>query len=418
MQVRQSLIDFVLQANTCFIGGMYFPFSPGHMLSELDNFLRMRHLGEVPGSRPYLGVYKPSIVNLPVHLNAAFPSIFGRTTGVQLLEDEALFQESLELQLVLPKCSVDVGLSHFKIALPAGCDHREAKLMEGGGPRSPFWVISQRMLAEANMSWYRRRFESKDFQPWHAVAPLAPELAEFIGGNPSNIALLHARYVNRAGADNAGVAPAAEDLLPTIYHLRERGYTVVKLGVEICPGEWVRAGVVDYSASPHRSFFNDLCLIGVAKLAIYNGTGLCTLSDVLGTPMVSYGHWHLPWMPQSERSVVIPALMRSKETGRVLRFSEQINFYRQSSELWEPGNAINFPNATHAPLAPSAADILAGVTEALTLAGNAIPEPTYLQERFHSLERNGYHRYCQGRVSNAFLERYQDGLDDGVGSGA
>lgn len=412
--VSQGFIDFVQKTNTCFLGGMYFPHSPGHMLAELDNFLRMRHLGETSRNRPYLAVFKPTALNLPVHLTQAFPGIFGPNTGMQLIEDEVLYRQTLELQMVLPDHVVDVGLSHFKIQLLHPQDRMEARLYEAGGPRSPFWIISQRTLTRANMEWQRRCAQSPDFCPWRPLPQLSPELSAFVGADQGPLALLHARTGLRSGADNAGVGPAPADLYPTIDHLHTNGFRVVKFGIEPCPPEWRDRGVIDYSGSPLRSFYNDICLIGAASVALYNGTGMSALTDVLGTPMVSYGHWHLPWVPQTSRGVVVPALMRSRENGRVQRFAEQIAFYRQSPELWEKGNAINFPKDTYEPIAPDSGDILAAVKEALSLAGANIPACTELQERYAAMERNGYYRYCRSRISQAFLERYRDALDEGV----
>jgi putative glycosyltransferase (TIGR04372 family) len=314
--------------------------------------------------------------------------------------------------MVLPDHSLDVGLSHFKIRLDHPQDRAEAKLYEAGGPRSPSWIISQRMLTHANMEWYRRRALSPDFCPWRTIPPLSPELAAFVGADQGPIALIHARTGHRSGADNAGVGPAVADLYPTIDYLRTSGFRVVKFGMEPTPQEWRDLGVIDYSGSSLRSFYNDICLIGAGAIALYNGTGMSALHDVIGTPMVSYGHWHLPWLPQTPRGVVVPTLLRSRATYRLLRFSEQIAIYRQSSELWESGNVINFPAAYEA-VTPTGEDIRAGVEEALTLAGSAIPLRSALQEKFHALEANGYYKYCRSRIGQDFLERNRIGLEEG-----
>ncbi len=239
------------------------------------------------------------------------------------------------------------------------------------------------------------------------------QLASFVGADQGPLALLHARTGPRLGADNAGVGPATEDLYPTIDHLRAKGFRIVKFGTEPCPQEWRDRGVIDYSGSTYRNFYNDICLIGAAAIAHFNGTGMSALSEVLGKPLVSYGHWHLPWMPQTPRAVIVPALMRSRATGRLWRFAEQIAFYRQSTEFWEPGNAISFPQATHEAIVPTGDDILAAVEEALTLAGDVVPPRSALQERFHALEANGYYKYGRSRVGQAFLERHSQGLDEG-----
>lgn len=412
-KVRQEFIDLVRSTNTCFLGGMYVPFSPGHMISELDNFLRMRQLGETSPGRPYLGVFNPTPVNLPTHLARAFPNIFNSAAGLQLIEDESLYLEALEIQMALPSHYVDVGLSHIKIQLASQVDRVESRLHDTGGPRSPFWLISQRMNARANMEWYRRRAQSSAFCPWRTLPPLLPDLASFVGADQGPLALLHARTGPRIGADNAGVGPTPGDLFPTIDHLHAKGFRIVKFGIEPCPQEWRDRGVIDYSGSSYRNFYNDICLIGAAAVALYNGTGLSTLSDVLDKPLVSYGHWHLPWLPQTARAVIVPAQMRSRTTGRLWRFAEQIAFYRQSNEFWEPGNSINFPHATHEAIVPTGEDILAAVEEALTLAGSAIPPRSALQERFHALEANGYYKYGRSRVGQAFLARNSQGLGEG-----
>src|SRR5213078_1203076 len=121
---------------------------------------------------------------------------------------------------------------------------------------------------------------------------------------------------NRPG--NAGTVIPPERLFPSLEFLKDSGFTIVKVGTEPYPEEFTRYGVINYTASPLRTFKNDLALLSNSKLSLINGSGLANLSDVMDLPVVDYGRWHLSLGPYSSKQVIVPALLYDPERKRTL----------------------------------------------------------------------------------------------------
>lgn len=413
----QAFYDLLNRTNTCLLGDMFFPDSPGHMIAELDNFLRMRHLGEVDARRNYLAIMPKGVLGIPEIIAATYPAVFNSTSGIQIMTDGdgELCKLAADIQMLRPELSVGVGLSHFRGSLRDEACRKMARLAHlPGWPQRLTWVISQEMLAERTLQYFRRRWESQDYCPWIDIPELSPELRGLLGGKTDKLALIHIRSNARGSgsAANAGTQTDPSRLIPTLGYLNDLGYTIVKIGREPYPSEWAPFSVINYSGSSLLNYRNDLLLLKAAKFVMVNASGFGNLPDILGTPMVFYGGWHIGFPPLGPKCVLLPSLMRSKACGRFLKFIEQLQFFRSLPEFWEEGNCMSFPVDKYDERPPEADEILASVQEAIALGQSSTPRSKE-QERFVDLDRKKYFAHVQSRVSQQFLERFPEALMPG-----
>jgi putative glycosyltransferase (TIGR04372 family) len=412
----QVFYDWLNRPDTRFAGNMFFPNSPGHMITEIDNFLRMRHLGEIERNYNYLAVLHKGVLQIPDIIGAMFPNVFNPESGIQIwMAENEIVNLVHEIQALRTENVIDVGVSHFKVALPNDDERRRARLWHIPDlPRPYYWIVSQETNFDLSLQYYRRRAQSPDYCPLGDIPALTPELEEFLGGTPDKLALLHIRSNQRdsLSAVNAGTTTDPAVMLETIKYLKDMGYTLVKVGREPYPADWARYSVLNYTNSPLLNFRNDMLLIKAAKLVMVNASGFGNLPDVLGTPMVYYGVWHVASLVGGPKSVIVPSLMRSRRTNRLLRFSEQVQYYRDLPEYWEKKGCMGFPDDEYTERAPSSEDLLAATQEAIALGSQFVPR-SIEQERFLDIDRKKFFAHIQSRISQKFLERFPEVLEAG-----
>jgi putative glycosyltransferase (TIGR04372 family) len=404
----QAFLDYLIRTKTRLLGGMY-PNSPGHCIAELDNFLRMRHLGEVDVRRHYLAVYPrtPGDNSVPAHIAATCPDVFNPTAGIQIIIDDDMYLTALEIEALYPEMVVDVGLSHLRVALHDARSRKESHFTTLGYlPRRMSWLITHQHLADLTLEYYRRLAESRDYCPWARISEPSPELQQLVGNGIEKLALIH----HKGSLSNSGTVVEPAALHPTLAYLRDMGYTILKIGLEPFPPEWSHYGVIPYVSSGLINYGHDLMLIKAAKFAMYNASGFSHASDIIGTPMVTYAGWHLNFVPTSQNCVHLPTLMRLKRNRRILRFSEQINYLSNSIEIWE-GPPL-FPQADYEEVTPTPELLLASAQEAIALGNTATP-PSPEQVRFNELSRRRYYAYTQSRICQKLLDEYPEALESG-----
>ena len=224
-----------------------------------------------------------------------------------------------------------------------------------------------------------------------------------MGGDLDRLAVVHFRYAS----GNAGLAIPPENMLPALAFLRDSGSTIVKLGTEPYPAEFARLGVVNYSENPLRSFKNDLALLCNAKIALINASGLENIVDIMEIPTVSYARWHLIFGPYSSRAVVLPALLLDPVRQRLMTFGEQMLFFKTLCEYWARELfSWHIPRDRFFLRSPRADELLAAVQEAEGLRAPRELSPRQL--RFNQLDANGPLSVVKSRVSDFFLERFQE----------
>jgi len=406
----QSFLDYLISSNTRVLGSMMFHNSPGHVVFELDNFLRMRHLGELGAQGNFLAVFAQSELSIPTHIANTCPGVFSPASGLQILVDNECYRHVLEIEALYPELVVDVGLSHLKIALHDAQSRKAARLMRlAGWPKELIWVITNQQMAELNRRYLRRQAESHDYCPWATIPEPSPALQQLLGGNWDKLALVHHKPV---AYNNSGTVVESTALHPTLAYLRDMGYTIVKIGTEEFPPEWSHYGVIPYAASGIMNYGHDLMLIKAAKFAMYHASGASHVAELLGTPMVSYAGWHLNYPPLVANCVHLPTLMRRKSDRRILRFAEQIDCLENLPEFWEGGGFVKFPHADYEQVSPTADLILAAAQESIDLGANPVPH-TPDQARFNSLSRHKYYTHTQSRICQKLLDKFPAALDSG-----
>lgn len=406
----QPFYDLLIRTNTRLLGNMFFHESPGHMITELDNFLRMRHLGEIDRSCNYLAALPKGLIQLPEIIAAMYPDVFNLGSGIQIMADDELAVVAQEIQVMRPEMAVDVGVSFAKASITDKKEREKARLMHlPGWPRPFYWITCQETIREDALQYYRRRAESPNFSPLADIQKLSPQLRLFLGDSCEKLALIHIRSGNRAqgAATNAGVRTDPLAMMETLAYLRDLGYTVVKVGSEPYPKEWARFPVLNYTNSGLRNYFQDMLLLKAAKFVMINASGFGNLPDILGTPMVHYGGWHLTMPPFSPNCIVVPSLMRQRSSARLLTFMEQIRLVCNLPEYWGYNDSMGFPDANYIERSPTSEDLLASAEEAIALGEHSVPRSAE-QEAFVDLDRKKLFAHIQSRVSQQFLARFPE----------
>jgi hypothetical protein len=155
-----------------------------------------------------------------------------------------------------------------------------------------------------------------------------------------------------------------------------------------------------------------MLLLKAAQFVMVNASGFGNLPDILGTPMVYYGVWQINSVVSSRNCVLLPTLMRHKESGRLLKFIEQMKGIRSLPEYWESGTPPSFPGAKYEERINTGDELLAAAQEAIALGREWRPRSP-LQEQFFDLDRDYSFRSIDGRIGQFFLERFVTALEPG-----
>ena len=299
------------------------------------------------------------------------------------------------IALFRPDLTVDVGTSSTKCAPIEG-----RTLTDDFDTHGRISYNSQFAdLLRDQQSAARRRFETYDQNPMRRRFDIPPDLKALVDPKGRRLALVQIKVEYSSGAPEA---TQAASYLPALKYLLDLDYRVVLVGRERFPDSFARLDVVDYANSPLASFKNDLILFSNASFALVGGSGISQFADLMGIPYVMVNAWMISSQPMSHSAVVAPALARSRETGKLLTFSHQVEQYKHTE--------THFPLGPLTPVQPNAVDTLAAVIEALELEKS----PADLDEdqrRFKEIVINndsaGTASYTLSRVSSAFLQRYR-----------
>jgi putative glycosyltransferase (TIGR04372 family) len=388
------------------IGNMFHSMAAGHIICEFDNFLRMRHLGEIDQDFAYVAILQGS--SLAVGLTRAYPHLFElrgsifdvdtESAKVQIVMDNELFFEALQVQAFQPALFVDVGLSLLKgfWSSPADCTKARIVQLRDG---CYAWMQCNEDYQIDLRNYERRIVESSRYKPWLQI-DMDDSIRELAG---HKLALVHIRY-KRPGT-NGGTLTEPSALFPTLAYLRDNGYLTIKIGTEPYPREFAAYSVLNYSESNIRSFDNDLRLFRSAAICIMNSSGVNFIPELMEIPMVNYGGWQFYNMPASSNCISVPSLLREKRSDRLLTLQQQFLSYKNRREFYLTATE-HFPDYEFNERPPLGDEILAGVKEAVALGRGAVPW-TEEQDRIVGLDPYNY-RYARGRLSQYFLEKHRE----------
>ena len=381
---QQDLVDFLEKTGLRLPVNMFQ--ATGHVIAETENFLRMRHLGEI-------GPDRPSLLILPqTDFARAIGRLYGFRIGTVVVSDQwhALARE---VALYYPQLTVDVGVSHLKTWVPP---EQPSRIIPFGDQFRH--MLPHSRAIELTVQLYRRRAQSRTYRPlWHDV-PLPGALAERIG-RTEKYALIHLK------TDTVNATAQATD--PTTYldalaYLQDNGYRLVMAGRERMPDAFRRFDIYNYAGDPLASFENDLILFRHARFALLAGSGISYLAEIFDIPFVYANYWHLCFPPFARRAVALPTVLQERKTGGTLPFD---NHYALLS-LFTDFTFWNFPHDVLTARPAAADEILAATQEALSLSHDEIPPPTPLQQRLNAMDPVGCARISDSRVCQYFLERF------------
>lgn len=361
----------------------------GHIVTELDNFLRALELSEFEDRR-YILLRRSSVYSRPVI------ELYGRHFH-RAIASTTIYE--LALPLLIRHCELvhDAGMSRLKWQLGPG--GRRVRPL----PRQAYlWQLSKEEQRDSWREYYRRRRLSAERYPLREASFDTAPIERLLGGSPVKLAVIQIKR----GRNNATAMPTdPETYLPALQRLRDGGYTLVFAGREAMPQELAGLIAADYAGSPAASFKNDLALFASADIAICGGSGLAWLADCMGLPYLYLNSWHLAMQVYSPRCVVVPTLV-STRAGEPLSFAQQIELYENAADT----GAEVFPLETHTPRNADADEIDAALRELLDLTREWRPR-SELQTRYTRLpNRVGVLAESEARVSEHFLRAHLERL--------
>jgi putative glycosyltransferase (TIGR04372 family) len=359
----------------------------GHIVTELDNFLRAKQLGELE-DRQYILLRRSSIYSRPV------VELYGRSFHRAIA---STFVYELALPLLIPRSELvhDAGMSRLKWQIGP-----EGRRVQPLARQSYLWQLSKEEQRESWREYYRRRRLTAGGHPLRQAALDNGIIERLLGARPKKLALIQ---VKRDRMNATGMPTDPQSYVLALERLRDEGYTLVLAGREAMPEELRDMFAADYAAWPSASFRNDLALFACADVAICGGSGLAWLPDCLGVPYLYLNSWHLAMQVYSPLCVVVPALASTRSLGP-LTFAEQIELYENAPDA----GAEVFPAHTHMARNASTEEIEAGLCELLELARDWRPR-SEIQERYACLpNRAGLLADAEARVSERFLRAHAD----------
>ncbi|MBF0333065.1 MAG: hypothetical protein HQL40_05365 [Alphaproteobacteria bacterium] len=406
-----DLYNHLLATGSKIVTNIPFPWSPGHMTHDIDNFLRMRRLGEIPERTTCLLIFQQ--FEIPFTMADMFARHFDpAATGNQFIINNQLYDMAREIVGFDPSLAIDPGLSHSKFAW---ADRSTARL-------SPFqnrlhWAVTNKVVLDSMLKWCQRRALTMDYQPFSEIPPITdPAFVDALGGDPSKVVLVQMK----TEAANAGAPMKPENFFPVFSFLKDSGYRLVFGCRDPYPEEFKRFDVLNYAQSGFANFRNDMLMYKAAALAIVGASGIGSVAQMARTPLVNYNGWHLNAMFSSPAGVWVPALLRRKSDGRPMRFFDQLEILENRPEGWDlkpdkwsgpgGGNPWTFgQEMDELELRAAEGDeLLAAAQEALSLVRDPTIPRTESQDRFANFHPRTGFRFLEGRVSRHFVEKFAD----------
>jgi len=372
----------------------------GHTLSELDNFMCMRVLGEVPadGICCYIGPDEERM--------STISELYGDSLNIVFFLSKYASEMARSIALFRPDLTVDVGMSSFKIA-PIENETLRSEQVDHIIYRS-----SINKLMGDFVSYYRRKLEAFTTEQTRFLFPMPggmlrkfimpDELERLVDARGRRLALIQIKDTEQ----HSGGAEAVDPLtyVPTLEYLKDMNFQLVQVGREYHPKDFARLGVIDYANSPLASFKNDFALFSNSDFCLTGPSGIAMFPELMMKPYVVANTWWHGIPPFSPLAVALPALARLRENNLMLTFAEQNELYFE--------NGVYFPLETHESVSPDGTDILAATIEALGLEENlTLLNERQIQYRQMATPKNQAdlcNPYCLSRLSSAYAERYQN----------
>lgn len=368
--------------NVCFVvnvaGGT------GHIICEVDFFLRRLHRGEIDLKKRYVWIRKKDYFSFP------FVQLY-RKYFWYAKASYFLYELTLPLTIRYKDITQDSGLSGLQWQLDT-----QGKYIRPIRGQNYLNLIP---LAELNPLWnryFQLKTETKEYFPlitqevdWESLAPL-------VGARSQKRVLIH---LKEKKANSTAAVTDPNTYVEALQHLYSEKIQLVFVGREKMPTIFQDFSVINYAESSYTSFRNDIALFQSCYLAIIGGSGIAYLADCYRKPYVYINSWHIATPVHSPLSVVVPTLLQ-KQTGEYLTFQEQIDLF-----LTTESDGTVRDLKTFTPRNASSDEILAAVQELEALISEQTPR-SLLQESIHALRKELPLSFSASRFSQQFLKKH------------
>lgn len=359
----------------------------GHVIAELDHFLRLKLRKNIDLTKRYVWICKSS-------------ELFKVT--VKYYKNDFFYAKSSTLlyDLFLPyiigfhDITLDVGVSRLKWQLSKKMPHYLQPLGQDF-----YHQLSKEEIMKVWVNYYQLRVETLDDFPLKKTYPISKPLYDFFHGNFKKLALIH---IKNSVMNATALATNPATYLTALEWLHLQGYQLVFVGREKMPEIFKQYPIKNYAQSSIASFENDMQLFIKAEISIISGSGISFLADCFDKPYLYINSWQMPMAMFARKCFTVPALV-TKPCGTLLKFKEQIDLYLnledKGAEIF-PHNEYKVRNATND-------EIVEGIKELIKFQVNDEPEST-LQLKFRSLAPTSCLFYAKSRYSDYFLQKHVD----------
>ena len=364
--------------------------SPGHVVIELDWFFRRIETGELPPERRYAVVWPRSEVSryaAEVYGNRFYAFIASDFVYCMLLPFIMRYQD----------ITVDIGLSTVNLTLQKHQTIKESKLTRGNRLRARILPRPYMEVWDRYASYFDLRAKTQGFYPMKPRHSMSTELFDFLGDSAVKYAVIQ---IKTTAVNANALATDPSTYLEAIDFLKDKGYNLVFAGREQMPEVFQPLGVLNYAEWNKATFRYDLELIAGSIFVLSSASGFAMLADTMGIPLVCTNSWHLILPPPSRLCITVPTLLHG-ETGDIMRFCDQIDFFYSREESNSP------PPQSMKPRIATSREILEAVKESLSLR-ECFCNQSNLQSQFNALRPGSPLFVAESRISQNFIERFKD----------
>jgi putative glycosyltransferase (TIGR04372 family) len=362
----------------------------GHIISDVDYFLRLRHLDLIPKGFRYIFIRDSSH-----HLSKGFISVYKKYFYYST--NSSFFYNTLfPLLLAYPDLTIDCGLSRLKKSLPS--KNYKGKMLTN--------VDLQLSKIDGYLQWLKYlslRSLSSNYIPMSFGLFRSPDLDDYLDLRGRPLALVH---IKTSVMNATAKITDEKTYIPALNFLKSKNYRLVMVGTEEMPNSFRKIGVLNYSKSSVHSFENDLKLFQRSNISLVSGSGVGWLADLMDKPIAYINFWHLSTPPYSKNCILVPALVQKKK-GRFLNFKEQLDLYMNMPDIGPEIFPFNLYNARNA----SADEVLAAVKECIALSRKKSIKFNLLQIRYRNIDLNGYSAHIKSRISAFFVNKHKNLLN-------
>ncbi len=362
----------------------------GHTIPELDNFLRMVKLQEIPPIKYVWIQKKTDFSNTCIRLY--------KKNFWLALSNNFFYDLFYPLMIKYKDITIDCGLSRLKWQLP---EPNLQNIIEPITGNNYLYQLSKKDGIPPWINYQKRKQKSLQFFPLKiSTFYKTPNCFELLLKRNKKIALLQ---IKTKSLNATAQITDPETYESSIIFLKKLNYELVFVGREKMPELFKKHQVFNYAESQDANFYNDIFLFSHADIALCSGSGLAYLACCWNVPLLYVNSWHIALPPPSSKSIFVPSIVR-KPKGKFLSFLEQEALY---NNLPDHGAEI-FPSEKYQARNASEDEIKEALGELLSLQKQWTPFSS-LQVSFQKqFSENSLVYNSDVRVSEYFIKKHQE----------